>query len=79
MDCEQVEMRELTRQILKALEFGPIRNLGGMVYSSQMNFLCVVPSDLIPVIKEAASLGIIIARTDSGGTPTWDIERIDSC
>lgn len=55
-----------------ALEIGPIRAIGGIVYDSQMNVL-MNTTNLHAAIQELGQNGISVRRTDSGGSPTWEI------
>jgi len=61
------------QKILNVIHHGPIRAIGGIVYDSDMRPL-MNTTELYHAIRELGQRGIVINRTDSGGSPTWDVE-----
>jgi hypothetical protein len=62
-------MCECEEKVLNALKNGQcIRAIGGAVYDSNMNYLCVT-SDLYDIARKYG-----IVRADSGGNPTWKLK-----
>lgn len=68
------EMTLYGEKLKAALAHGPIRAIGGIVYDGNMDCL-MSTTDLYDAIREIyKEYGIRISRTDSGGSPTWEIE-----
>lgn len=67
-------MTLFVQRLLKAIGRGPIRAIGGIAYDANMECL-MSTTDLCDAIKEVyKETAVNIVRTDSGGSPTWDIE-----
>ncbi len=71
------EFGELTanaRKLLLALAtLGPVRAIGPVIYDAKMNPL-MNNSRMCDAVQELGVEGVLVRRTDSGGSPTWDIE-----
>jgi hypothetical protein len=67
-------MTHYAERLLKAIGRGPIRAIGGIVYDANMDLL-MSTTDLCEAIKEVyKETAVNIVRTDSGGSPTWNID-----
>lgn len=70
-------LSQQAQTVLDALQrFGPIRNIGSMIYDGNMAYLCS-PTELLSVSRELSDHGTPIHRTDAGGTPTWELRTDD--
>lgn len=61
-------------KIIDALNRGPIRAIGGIVYGPLPGRALMNTSELHDVVRRLEARGICVRRTDSGGSPTWDYE-----
>lgn len=57
--------QELQKRVEAALQRGDIHAIGGSVYDSDMNYLCIT-SDLAEL-----RWTLPFERVDTGGSPTW--------
>jgi hypothetical protein len=64
-------------KVMSAMQKGPIRAIGGIVYDAD-NQPVMNTTDLHNVIRALERTDILIRRTDSGGSPTWDLDRSNS-
>jgi hypothetical protein len=67
-------MNDKTKMIVAALDKGPIRAFGGLLCDANMATLRgLSPIDIHHAGPDLLGLGIVVERTDSGGSPTWDL------
>jgi hypothetical protein len=68
-------MTDKVKQLLEALQKGPIRAIGMVVYDVDMSYLYSTTDlkDAIDELHQKQST-LRVGRIDSGGAPTWDLK-----
>jgi hypothetical protein len=67
------ESLDVADKLLSALEKGPVRAIGGIVFDAEMKPL-MNTTDMHKAVRALETQNILVRRQDAGGSPTWNIE-----
>lgn len=74
LDCRcqntKLFMSPDSEKLLNALRKGIVRGIGGTIYDVKMSYL-MSNTDMYYAVRELESIGVIVERLDSGGSPRW--------
>lgn len=64
-------------KLRNALQSGPVRAIGGIVYDAAMKPL-MNTTEMYGAVQELNRTGLKVGRVDAGGSPTWAVEESTS-
>ena len=70
----QITRDEAKIRVLTALNKGPIRSIGGIIYDTAMLPLCSTDT-LYWVTRQNLPNNDVIVRIDAGGSPRWELQH----